>query len=682
MADKTINVRFKQKYDTEANWTSANPVLLAGEMAISSDKNGKYKVGNGTSTWKQLSYAKSNLEKSDVTSALGYTPPTTDECKTFIINITKDTETDTYTADQTFDDAYAAYQAGRNVVIRSGARTFNLYMVATAVMQFVSYQYVNTKAELYAYIKTDGNNKVRYTVYNRYAKETVPGGITAEAKQETDTVPVRIDSETGRAYVKSYDTELDQKADVDHTHNIVSSSSNGFMAISDKQKLDGIESGANKYIHPQYLGFNNTAPGLYKIQYNDSGHIYSTAKVTRSDITALGIPGEIPNMSGATTTNSGVSGIVPYPSKGSLDRFLCVNGQWVKPTVELSDLGITVNAAEINSLSGIIGNVQERLNEKAAITHTHYYAGSSTVGGSANSAEKLSRSAGSTTYPVFFSGGIPVECKYKLEASVPSDAKFTDTIYTHPTGAGYHHVPAANYSLSSDDESMYYLGCIKDANSQPIWRRFPEATVGTFGMVRLTDELGDDPMSVMTQAAVTEEIDSLSYSIENHTHDVMGGASSYLGGKAGFVPAPSAGALDRYLRSDGTWGSYATSSQNGLMKSEYYNKLINVEQDVKNLQSQASTIPSKLEYADFSTFTRNITVTVKNGYGEAGVDIYQSGYAVLGAIGFSASSTYYSIYKIAKTSTMNIDVGIRRVDGATSNESVVVYLTLLAIKTS
>ncbi|HAU84797.1 MAG TPA: hypothetical protein DCW90_04640, partial [Lachnospiraceae bacterium] len=52
-------------------------VLLAGEVAISSDKNGKQKVGNGTEKWSELSYAKADLTKSDVTNALGYTPPTT-----------------------------------------------------------------------------------------------------------------------------------------------------------------------------------------------------------------------------------------------------------------------------------------------------------------------------------------------------------------------------------------------------------------------------------------------------------------------------------------------------------------------------------------------------------------------------------------------------------------------------
>ena len=79
MADKTINVRHVQKHDTESNWTSKNPVLLAGEMAFTTDGTnaGKYKLGDGTSKWSALSYAKAKLEKTDVTTALGYTPPTT-----------------------------------------------------------------------------------------------------------------------------------------------------------------------------------------------------------------------------------------------------------------------------------------------------------------------------------------------------------------------------------------------------------------------------------------------------------------------------------------------------------------------------------------------------------------------------------------------------------------------------
>lgn len=56
MADNVISTKLKQRYDTESNWTSKNPVLLAGELAISSDKDGLYKVGNGSSKWSELTY--------------------------------------------------------------------------------------------------------------------------------------------------------------------------------------------------------------------------------------------------------------------------------------------------------------------------------------------------------------------------------------------------------------------------------------------------------------------------------------------------------------------------------------------------------------------------------------------------------------------------------------------------
>lgn len=49
------------------------------------------------------------------------------------------------------------------------------------------------------------------------------------------------------------------------------------------------------------------------------------------------------------------------------------------------------------------------------------------------SANKLSTSAGSATNPVYFYNGKPVATTYTLGKSVPSDAKFTDTVYYHPS---------------------------------------------------------------------------------------------------------------------------------------------------------------------------------------------------------------------------------------------------------
>ena len=48
-------VRFQLRRATEEEWVNANPVLLAGEPAYSSDK-GKLKIGNGTLSWAALTY--------------------------------------------------------------------------------------------------------------------------------------------------------------------------------------------------------------------------------------------------------------------------------------------------------------------------------------------------------------------------------------------------------------------------------------------------------------------------------------------------------------------------------------------------------------------------------------------------------------------------------------------------
>ena len=72
MADNTINVRIKDRSDTEANWTSKNPVLLKGERAIT-DGTGKYKIGDGKNTWGALPYYEA-MTSADRTKLNGIAP--------------------------------------------------------------------------------------------------------------------------------------------------------------------------------------------------------------------------------------------------------------------------------------------------------------------------------------------------------------------------------------------------------------------------------------------------------------------------------------------------------------------------------------------------------------------------------------------------------------------------------
>lgn len=70
-----------------------------------------------------------------------------------------------------------------------------------------------------------------------------------------------------------------------------------------KDKLDGIEAGANKYVHPTHTA---AASGLYKTTVDEEGHVTDTIPVTKDDITGLGIPAQDTTYDEATTAKAGL----------------------------------------------------------------------------------------------------------------------------------------------------------------------------------------------------------------------------------------------------------------------------------------------------------------------------------------------------------------------------------------
>lgn len=95
-----------------------------------------------------------------------------------------------------------------------------------------------------------------------------------------------------------------------------------------------------------------------------------------------------------------------------------------------------------------IGNASVNYANSAGSAKTATSAGSCT--GNAASATALTSSAGSSTQPVYFSGGKPVACSYTINASVPSGAKFTDTNTWRPLGTTADTACAGNDSRLSN----------------------------------------------------------------------------------------------------------------------------------------------------------------------------------------------------------------------------------------
>ena len=137
----------------------------------------------------------------------------------------------------------------------------------------------------------------------------------------------------------------------------------------------------------------------------------------------------------------------------------------------------------------------------ATKSHSHSYAGSSSSGGSANSAVKLDTSAGSTTQPVYFSGGKPVAIPYTIGKSVPSNAVFTDTKY----GTG---------------------------------------SSTTAGLTKLYTGTGSATDGTMTQSAITS---ALSGKANNHSHPYLPTAGGNMTGNIGYTGSKATYSMIRFI---------------------------------------------------------------------------------------------------------------------------------------
>lgn len=100
----------------------------------------------------------------------------------------------------------------------------------------------------------------------------------------------------------------------DTTYAEATTSASGLMSKADKAKLEGMATGANKYVHPSYTP---QASGLYKITVDAQGHVSAASEVTKEDITALGIPGSSTTYSKATQT---ADGLMSKEDKKKLDE--------------------------------------------------------------------------------------------------------------------------------------------------------------------------------------------------------------------------------------------------------------------------------------------------------------------------------------------------------------------------
>ena len=104
-------------------------------------------------------------------------------------------------------------------------------------------------------------------------------------------------------------------------------------------------------------------------------------------------------------------------------------------TIKKNGTAVGTFTADADTNVDINITVPTNASDVGALPASTKYAGASTAGGAATSASKLTVNAGSSTNPVYFTGGLPTPCTYNIEKSVPANAVFTDTTYESKSAA-------------------------------------------------------------------------------------------------------------------------------------------------------------------------------------------------------------------------------------------------------
>ena len=301
-------------------------------------------------------------------------------------------------------------------------------------------------------------------------------------------------------------------------------------------------------------------------------------------------------------------------------------------TADINDLEIpsmeTINQAieQANTAADTAAEAVETATSLLEDIASHTYAGSSTAGGPADSANKLNTDAGSTTQPVYFSGGVPVKTTYTLSKSVPSNAVFTDTNthYTSKNVVGS--ATATSNTTSALTNGNVYINSVENGAVTSAHKisgsGATKVTTDTSGNIVISSTDNNTTYSAagsslglvksgggvnISDGVITVNDDSHSHTIENidnlkttldgsikglsvsgktitytknngttgtittqdtnTTYSAMTGASSSAAGTTGLVPAPASGKQASFLRGDGTWVVPTNTTYSNFVKS-------------------------------------------------------------------------------------------------------------------
>lgn len=360
----------------------------------------------------------------------------------------------------------------------------------------------------------------------------------------TDKKHICLDNGTERIHL--YGDEASKLASIAfNATKVESSTQNGYI------KINGVETKVYTPSEDKNTTYTLSKSGSSIILTGSDG---STTSVTDTDTnthyTSKNVVGSATATSNTTEALTNGNVYLVSVENGAVTSAHKISGSGATAVTTDASGNIIINSTDTNTTYGVAtSNVLGLIKTGSNITNSNGTI--SLTKSNVTSALGYTPPTSNTTYSNFTgatsnanggSGLVPAPLKGDQTKFLRADGTWvipTDTKYTHP-------------SYSSRSSGLYKI------------------TVDATGHV-----------SAVTSVAKAD-ITALGIPTQDTTYSAMGAATASTDGKSGLVPAPLAGASNRYLRSDGTWAvppdtnttyTTATTSASGLMSSADKTKL-------------------------------------------------------------------------------------------------------------
>ena len=476
------------------------------------------------------------ITKDNVTAALGYTPPTTDT---------------TYSA---AGSSLGLVKSGGDVSISSGVITVNddshnhTIDNVDGLREHIGEDSVQTQINTAIAAKADASHShdaatTSAAGFMSASDKTKLNGIATGANKTTVDSALSSTS-TNPVQNKVVQSALAGKSDTTHSHDAATASAAGLMSASDKTKLDGIATGANKITVDSSLSSTSTNPVQNKVVNTAISNLNTlvgdTAVATQI---SNAVSSKQDTITGAATTITG--------SNLTASRALISNSNG---KVAVS----AVTSTELGYLDGVTSAIQTQLNGKSDSSHTHSaYVNQNAFGNVTVGSTTIA--ADSTTDTLTLVAGDNVT----LTPDATNDKitiAATDTKYTHPSYTARTGVPTANatpgfggtFNVSQPVSDA--TGHITAINSRTITIPSAVATTSTAGLMSADDKtIVNGVGSKIT--TLGNEIDALEQKVDAHIAEVITPSA------IGAIDSPVLiGNLDELLTSGVPFGFYFTGS--------------------------------------------------------------------------------------------------------------------------